>query len=251
VLRAPEREGTGHVGPADAPLEDAHAESRQIDALLQAVDAPQVPPQVRQTYGVVETESGASLVVRVGPKSVAARRAASCLLEPKAGDQVLVAVTDDAHSFVLAVLVQGEREAKGGVLSLEGDITLRAATGKVAVVGRDPVTLTSATQVAVSAPELAVHALKTSFFSESLSYIGRKLDGEVERIKVVAQVLDSTIDRMSQRLKRSYRNIEEMEHVKAKALDVVVEGNMSVHSDNAVVSADKLVKVDGEQIHLG
>jgi len=222
-----------------------------IDALFDKVGAPHLVPEVKQTYGIVEREAGAELTVRVAQKAVKARRAASCLLEPKVGDQVLVAVTDGDHSFVLAVLVQGARETKGGILSIEGDMTLRAPSGKVAVVASDAVSITSAKEVAVSAPELSVHSLKTTFFSESLSYIGRKIEGEVERLKVVAQVVDRTIDRVSEKIKRSYRTVDEMEQVKAGELDVVVKGNVSVHADNTILSADKLVKVDGEQIHLG
>ena len=249
MVRAPERDGAGHADHA-APVE-SHGDSSQIDALLESVDAPHATPEVKQTYGFVERDADSTLVVRIGQKSVNARRAASCLLEPKTGDQVLVAITDRDDSFVLAVLRQGQREASGGVISLDGDMTLRAKSGKIALVASDAVSVASATQIAISAPELQVHALKTTFFSESLSYIGRRIDTEVERIKVVAQVVDRTIDRVSERLKRSYRTIEEMEHVKAKELDVVVEGNVSIHSDNTVLSAEKLVKVDGEQIHLG
>ena len=226
------------------------ARSLALDDLVDASAVAEVP-EVRQTYGVVTAEGDATLSVRVGTHSIAVKRAASCLLEPKVGDQVLVAVTDRDQSFVLAVLAQAARETKGGVLSLDGDITLRANHGKIAVVAREAISLTSGSEVAISTPELTVQSLKTTFFSESLSYIGRKIETEVEKIKLVAQTLDSTIDRVSARLKRSYRTVEEIEHLKTKELDVVVEGNANLHSDNTIISADKLVKVDGEQIHLG
>ena len=68
---------------------------------------------------------------------------------------------------------------------------------------------------------------------------------------MAAQAVDRTIDRVSERIKRSFRTIEQIERVRAKELDVDVEGNISVHADNTIMSAEKLVKVDGEQIHLG
>lgn len=236
----PTEEGAGHdeAGSAD-----------RLDALVDAMGAPRSAPEVRETYGTVESVAGAALVVRVGERSVKARRAVSCLVEPSAGDRVLVALSEE--SFVLAVLVQGERRVPGVTLSVEGDVTLRSRGGKLAMVANEGVSLTSATKVEVSSPELEVRALKTSFFSASLSYIGRALDGEIDRIKVVAQTVDRTVDRVTERLKRSFRTIEEIEHVKAQELDLDVNGNLSVHSDNTIMSSEKLVKVDGEQIHLG
>jgi hypothetical protein len=60
-----------------------------------------------------------------------------------------------------------------------------------------------------------------------------------------------TIDRVSERLKKSFRTIEEIEQVRANELGVDVKGNLSIHADNTLMTSDKLVKVDGEQIHLG
>ena len=59
------------------------------------------------------------------------------------------------------------------------------------------------------------------------------------------------IDRLSERIKRSFRTIEQIERVRAGELDIDVEGNVSLHSDSTIMSSEKLVKVDGEQIHLG
>ncbi len=231
-----------------SPVENSRDGDR-LDALLQAVEEPRRAPDVRETYGTVEAEAGGAIVVRVGGQSVKARRAVSCLVEPGVGDRVLVALADE--SFVLAVLVRGERRASGVTLSAEGDVTIRARGGKLNMVAREAVALASGEKVELSAPELDVRAMKTTFFSASLSYIGRTLVSEIDRIKVAAQTVDRAIDRVSERIKRSFRTIEQIEHVRANELDVDVEGNVSVHADSTIMSAEKLVKVDGEQIHLG
>jgi Protein of unknown function (DUF3540) len=243
---APFRAGDG------APATERPAEplaGDRLDALVEAMEVPRPPAssEVRETYATVESCAGGVVVVRVGDRPVEARRAVSCLVEPAAGDRVLVALSDE--SFVLAVLVRGER--RGVTLSVDGDVTLRARGGKLGVVADGAVTLASGARVEINAPELEVRAMKTSFFSASLSYVGRALDAEVGRLKLVAETVDRTIDRVSERLKRSFRTIEQIERVRAKELDVDVEGNVNVHADNTIMNAEKLVKVDGEQIHLG
>jgi hypothetical protein len=239
---------------AAAPDAPSHREGEpepsfpHVESVLAAMETGPAPA-VEQTFGIVES-IGDVFSVRVGGATIVARRAASCLLEPGPGDQVLVALSDRA-SFVLAVLVQAPRPTPGGVLSLEGDVTLRSRQGKVAIVANEGIHITSASEIGLNAPDLNIRSLKTTIFSESLSYIGRRIDTEVERIKLAARAIDSAVDRVSARVKRSFRTVEEMEQVRAKELDIVVEGNASIHGENALVSADKLVKVDGEQVHLG
>jgi hypothetical protein len=224
-------------------------ERDRLDALVEAMETPRPLADVREAYATVESAAGGALVVRVGDRPVKAQRAVSCLVEPAVGDRVLVALS--AESFVLAVLVKGEQRGPGLTLSVEGDVTLRARGGKLAVVADEAVSLTSGAKVQLCAPELEVRAMKTSFFSASLSYVGRTIDGEIDRLKLAAHSVDRAIDRVSERIKRSFRTIEEIEQVRAKELDVDVEGNVTVHADSTLLSAEKLVKVDGEQIHLG
>jgi hypothetical protein len=242
---------------------DAAEDAEHLGGLLEAIASAEGPGsltemarpaggfEVRQVYGRVESVASSTLVVRVGDRLLTTRRAVSCLVEPAVGDRVLVAWSDE--SFVLAVLARRvDAHARATItLSAEGDVTLRARGGALGLASNEAVTVTSSDRVEINTPELAVRAMKTSFFSSSLAYVGKVLDGEIDRVTLVARTVDRTIERVTERLKRSFRTIEEIERVKAQELDVDVEGGVSVHADSAVVSAEKLVKIDGEQIHLG
>ena len=70
-------------------------------------------------------------------------------------------------------------------------------------------------------------------------------------LALVTETLDSVLDRFSQRVKRSYRTVEETDQLKAERIDYTASSTMSLHGENALVTAEQLVKVDGEQIHLG
>ncbi len=70
-------------------------------------------------------------------------------------------------------------------------------------------------------------------------------------MKLLAQSLDSVLERVSMRVKRSYRKVEEFEQLRTARLDYVVENEMSLHAGNAILSAEEVVKVDAEQIRLG
>jgi len=238
---------TEHAKGASSASHHEHAPSEESFPHIESVLS---PPEVKQTFGVVEGRDGVMFHVRMGAEVVHTRRAKGCLIEPAKGDTVLIARSEHHGSFVLSVLVGADDKA-GNVLAVDGDLTLRSKGGKVAIVANEALSLTSGAIVAVNAPELVARTMKATIFSESLSYVGRKLEAQVERMKLVGHALESAIDRVTSRVRHSYRTIDELEKVKAKELHVTAESTLNLHGQNTLMTADKLVKLDGEQIHLG
>jgi hypothetical protein len=216
---------------------------------LAAIESLLTPPDIRLTSGAMERREGVALLVRIGGALVEARRAKGCLVEPEVGDTVLVARSDDA-AFVLSVLV-GASPGGASVVAVEGDLTLRSTRGRVAVVGDEGVSVTSGGEVAVNAPSIVARTMSATLFAETLSYLGRRVEAQVDRVKVVGQALETAFDRVSARVKHSFRTIDEIERVKAGELHVDVEATLNLHGKNTLMTAEKLVKLDGEQISLG
>ncbi|MBK8942532.1 MAG: DUF3540 domain-containing protein [Polyangiaceae bacterium] len=228
--------------PSEAPAAPDPSMSR-IESLLS-------PPEVRQTYGAVEGRDGAAYLIRVGAELVSARRAKGCLLEPETGDTVLVARSEHHGSFVLSVLI-GREEGGQSVLAVEGDLTLRSKSGRVDIVGGEGVSVTSGGDVAGNAPSVTARTMNASVFADTLSYFGRKVEAQVDTVRLLGQTLESVIDHVSSRVKHSFRTIDEIERVKAKELHVNAEATLNLHGKNTLMTAEKLVKLDGEQISLG
>jgi hypothetical protein len=235
--------------PMNAPSADLpHAPDPSTPDPLAKIESLLSPPDVRMTFGRIEARDGSGLVVRVGTEVVEALRAKGCLVEPQVGDTVLVA-RSDGNAFVLSVLV-GATEGES-VVAVEGDLTLRSTKGRIAVVGNEGVNVTSGGEVAVNAPKLTARTMTASLFADTLSYLGRKVEAHVDRVKVVGQVLETAIDNVSSRVKHSFRVVEEIERVKAKEVHVNAEATLNMHGKNTVMTAEKLVKLDGEQICIG
>jgi hypothetical protein len=205
--------------------------------------------QVFEERGVVLRVEGNVIAVDTGDTVHEARRAVSCLVEPVPGDLVLVAVGEDGRNHVLAVL---EREAGApSRLAMEGNVTVKVTHGRFVVAADEGIDLVTGREVNVAAAGVGITAHHGSVVLDKLAYVGRAVQAEVERLKHVGSVLDSVLDRVSQRVKRSFRTVEELEQVRAEAIDYSAKKNMHLHGHNALVSAEELVKVDGEQIHLG
>jgi hypothetical protein len=211
--------------------------------------ASKIEPEVAyQATGRVTRAQGALFAVTSGSAVYDARRAASCLIEPAEGDDVLLAIVPGRGSYIIAVL---EREVEVARLAIEGDLEVQAASGRVVIAARDGIELVSTAGVGVTADAFKLTARTAEAVVEQLGVIGTVLQAQLGKAKIVAGTIDQAADRVVQRVKRAYRFVSEIEQVRAQRMDLAAEKTMSLHAENTVVTAEELVKVDGGQIHLG
>ncbi|MCA9621990.1 MAG: DUF3540 domain-containing protein [Myxococcales bacterium] len=219
--------------------------ARKLHFLPSSAEGPSRP--VTQEVGEVETAG--ALRVRTESGSYAARRAVSCLVAPLPGDLVLVARPEAEHCYILAVLERPE-EGAAVVLESDGDLTIRPR-GRMAVAAQEGVTIASGKDLSVASASVDVKTVDASVSAQRLGVVGRFLHSEIDRVKTVAGVIDEVAERISQRVKRLYRHVEDFEQLRADKVDYVANKTMSLRGQNTLMTAEELVKVDGEQIHLG
>ncbi|AKT40634.1 DUF3540 domain-containing protein [Chondromyces crocatus] len=202
---------------------------------------------------VVDVKEGA-LTIRIGDFDCVARRARSCLVAPRVGDEVLISFGREGRGFVLAVLTGEERpgeEAEATTIEVDGDLEVRVGKGKLGLRAARGVNVTSGDSLSLVGKALSVSALEGTVFVQQLGYLGDRLKAEVQAIKTVGSVCDAVFERVSQRVKRSFRTVEDIDHLKAKKIDYAAETTMALRAEHAVVHAEELVKVDAKQIQLG
>jgi hypothetical protein len=214
--------------------------------------ARKIEPRVAvQEVCTVVGVSGAVIEVASGGGVYEARRAAGCLLVPQIGDEVLVAIAaagPGPSCWVISVLERdGSTQA---VLELDGDVGLRVPRGRLSITA-EGLDLVSGTETNLVSAELNVRASQSSVVLEKLAFLGSSLLAEVKAVRVVADALDTAAERLVQRVKRAYRFVAEVDHVRAERIDVAATKELSLRAENAVIMAEELVKVDGAQIHVG
>ena len=162
---------------------------------------------------------------------------------------MLVAALEDGTVYVLAILEREEGQATA--ISVDGDLTVQLPNGRFSVAAQEGVNLISGKDVAIVTGGLEVNAVRGSFAVEHLSFLGTFLQANIEKAKLVAGSLDSSLERLSQRVKLSYRFVDEIDQVRADQIDYAAKKSLSLHARNAMVTAEELVKLDGEQIQVG
>jgi Protein of unknown function (DUF3540) len=208
-------------------------------------------PQGRaiQEVGTVHVIEGDLIRVEINDEMRIARRAASCLLAPAPGDAVLVVLLESGAAYILAVL---ERDADTSTrIILEGDASIEAPTGKVRVLSREGIDVVTEKDINVIAAHVNTQASEVTITSERLGIFSTAVNADVGVVKVVAEALDSIADRIFQKAKRVYRVVTEQDNLRAESIDHAAKRTLSIRAEHAIITAKELVKVDGEQIHLG
>jgi hypothetical protein len=211
-------------------------------------------PVVRESElaedGYVVHVEGPRMTVRVGDDDVRARRALSCLVTPELGDRVLLAQVRDGTWFVLAVLDRSE-DGPVRVGTSDRSLSIEAADGRVDIVAPEGVGVATHGNLRVTSATAEVHTGAASMTFDTLTTLGRRALSHIKKSTVVGEVLETVADVVAERLKRSYRVVREIDQLRSGTIDHQADKALRVHAENAFITAAEVVKLDGENIHLG
>jgi len=207
-------------------------------------DDPLIPLCETPVQGVAcvsgEAQDGESFQLETAHGTLSARRAASCLLLPQAGDRVWFAGDLVQGLYVTAVLERrGHAEARA---RLPAGGHLESADGRLRL---------CASQMGLEADTLTLRAREAAASLGRLNAAGREATWAFTRVKLVADLFESFCERVQQFARWSQRSVEGIDQVHSRHIDYRAEQTLQLHGENVVASAGHLMKVDGEQIHMG
>ncbi len=209
------------------------------------------PESFELESGRVAGADGRSYRVVTPDGELTAERAVSCLVEPAAGDTVLLAVGPSGDGYVLAVLCRESSGETPTQLLLDGPTNLRVREGSLSVTAEGDLSLAAARQLGCVAADVSVRADRGSIRVTRMSVAGRFLKSTVQRVRSVAMDVDAVCRRLTQRLGDSFRYVADHDETQAKSQRVLVEDTATLHSKNTMIVSEEHVVVNAELIHLG
>lgn len=180
---------------------------------------------------VLAVEEGKFSVI-AADEVAAATRAAGCLLQPGAGDVVLLYRRAQGAFCILNVL-----EREGGT---ESELSLES-----------PARITCAGPLTIAAPVLKSEAASMHFTADQLKLDAQKADVAVGGLTFLAQKVDAVILLLLQKLGRSCRRVETTEEVHAARLHLKADEILQAESKYTVMISDEITRIDGKQIQMG
>jgi len=177
-----------------------------------------------------------------------ARIAFGCLVQPEPGDRVLASLAD---GVVWVISVLDRQSGEPPRLWTEGDLGIVSGCGNISLSAAKAVDIGSGAKIRVAAPEIDLHAGLGRFVLDELLQVGRRATLYVAKIRSVGEIVETFAEHVLTRTKRSSRFIEDSDHVRAGDIDYRAEGNLQLQAETAFITADTVVRVDAEQIHMG
>ena len=206
------------------------------------------PSQAALYFGEVKARHENRYIVLTDLGSLRAKRASGCLLEPRIGDRVLLAAADATQAYILNVLERSQPN-QTAVLSAGGDLAWRIP-GRLEI-RAGSVDLEGSEKVSLNTPELTLNTMTARTRFLEWHFLGGLLEGRVDRGRALFRHLDLSAERLVQKIKRSYRQVEEFEQSRIGRLRYIIRDLFSISSKNTNIQSEKHVNIDAEKINLG
>ncbi len=230
---------------------DPAAPARPADASWrEAVNLPSLA--VPFVARVVANLDGGPCQVRMGNVVHDADCAASCLVPPRPGDQVAcwrVAQDDGDAVFVVAVLTRADAGAALQVRLADG-VSLSGHAGSLAIEARDAVRLDSPT-CRLQADSFEMRVDKASLVYRSLQSIGEVAAATVGQIRLVGAMLSTVFDRQIHHAQQRQTSVDGVDRTDAQVIQQCAGSLLHLQGENLLANGDRVVKMQGTQIHLG
>ncbi|AGU47741.1 hypothetical protein VAPA_1c06110 [Variovorax paradoxus B4] len=178
--------------------------------------------------------------VNSGGQQLRATRAASCLLEPAAGDSVACLCIAPDEVWITAVLQR--EEGTPNVLRCGDGLRIAVDGGSLEL---------DAKRVGVSSDALDVSTRQVTVSTETAEVVGRELSFIGTRIRIVGAMLSSVMDRVQHFSKSYLRTTEGIDRVSATHVECEAAQLMRIEGEHTLVNGRELVKARGAQIHFG
>ena len=136
-------------------------------------------------------------------------------------------------------------------LVFHGNVDFKVKDGRLTIAAPEGIALASAKDIGLTSPELNIHSVNSEVRIHRLIFSGGFWMGQVEKIRLIVTTFDSLIERLTQRIKRSYRTIEEIDRLRAGRLDYLIDKLLSLRGKYSMLTAKEDVKIDAERIHMG
>jgi hypothetical protein len=197
---------------------------------------------------IVRARDGRSVQIGRAGENLNARIAFSCLVQPEPGDLV---ATQDAGGVIWVTAILERPTQTPMRLLAEGDVSIASAHGNISIAAAGRVQVDAGDCVGISGAELELQAGVARFILDEHLQIGRRATYYVQKIRSAGQVLEQIAETVLTRARNLTRFVEESDQLRAGDVDHRAEGTMQLRAKTAFMTADDLVRLDANQIHMG
>ena len=197
---------------------------------------------------VVKGVAQQTVMIDTGYGVMNAQTAFSCLVLPIVGDTVLV--NQSANSCHILSVLQREAE-QDMTLSYPANVKMTASSGQIDIVASEDINLLSASDTRMVSRNINMSASEMSVNSGKLTAHTTDIEAHSKTLKLYTNMLSIVAKQVTQKTKNLMRWVEGVETLSIGNLIQHIRQNYTSHSHQAVITARKDMRIDGERIHMG
>lgn len=200
-------------------------------------------------YGTVQGGAKNSFVIHGEAGIFTAKRAFSCVVNPEAGDKVMYSRDEHHVCHILAIIERPTHQH--ATLSFPGNVSIDSPHGQVSILGQTGVQLTSADSLDMVTDQVNVIARKGLLNINDATLTGGQVTSHIASVTTIAKSIDTVAERLTQKLKHSFRIIDGVDQTKAGDVLTTIKNLFSLRSRQSAMLAKKDIKIDAQRIHMG
>jgi hypothetical protein len=142
------------------------------------------------------------------------------------------------------LLFEYDEETNKARVNLEsGDLEFVTQNGNIS--------FTSGREILLQGQSVGVMAQRGVFQVDETTYIGKKLLGKVDGVKLIAGRIEATAQSLIEKAKNVYRTVEQLSQLKTGRMRTLVDSTFHFKAKKAFLKAEEDYKIKAEKIHLG
>lgn len=189
---------------------------------------------------ILASGAGGSVEIAIDDKPVAARRALSCLLEPVAGDRVLVARTAEGF-HVLAILERVIPDR--ATLSLPSGGALTIAAGDIHIAARGEAT--------IDARSVTIRSRAMAWVADSVTLAGRLVTLVADAIRLSSKTQEVNADTISSKSLDRITIVDRADVLRAGSLTQTIDEVATTTAPIAIIATREDLRLDGKRVTVG
>jgi Protein of unknown function (DUF3540) len=230
---------------------NATVSSRRKKTDVRQLSSSHALPQAMQAMAAIDGQWCVGIVQQIkdasgdwcitsGGLQASAKVAASCLLQPSAGDSVACLKVAPAQVWIMSIL--SREEGVMNVLHCKGETRLQVTQGSLDI---------QAQTLSMQSQHLQVAAQSAEVVMESAHIAGKQFKLTAGLIKVIGSTLSTVMERIQQYSKNYTRHTDGSDLVNAKHMQMQARQLMQLDAEHTLISGERLVKARSAQIHFG
>jgi Protein of unknown function (DUF3540) len=136
-------------------------------------------------------------------------------------------------------------------IAVDGDLRISARGGSCRIDATEAVEIRAEGAMSLVSKALNLRAVEGSVVLSKLTVLASSVLGHSDTVRIAAKVFESFCDQVAQTAKVWNRKVEELDLLRAGHVDYRAEREICLRSENFLVGARNLAKLDAEQIHIG